>query len=140
MIRVSTDTLKRVGGAYPLLSSAHHHDEINRTNNNDKKAKTLSQKPVCVIMESLKRKHKRAKMNLAKAKEYYELSLINRVGLVRDPISGGWMVVFSDEEKGKGWELRTARGDVRLFKTLDAAISTVEEISGRVSSFGINLA
>lgn len=79
-------------------------------------------------------------MNVAKAKEYYQLGLINRVGAVRDPFSTGWMLVLSDEEKGTSWDLRTARGDVRLFKTLDAVISTVEEISGRVSSFGINVA
>jgi hypothetical protein len=92
-------------------------------------------------MKSLKRKHKRIKMNIAKAKEYYELGLITRAGVVRDPIeTGGWIVVLSDEEKGKSWELRTARGEVRSFKTLDAVISTVEEITGRVSSFGINLA
>jgi len=91
-------------------------------------------------MESLKRNNKRAKVNIAKAKEYYELNLINRIGALRDPISGGWMLVLSDEDKGKAWELRTARGDVRLFKTLDAAVSTVEEISGRVSSFGIYVA
>lgn len=91
-------------------------------------------------MYSLKQKHKEPKMNVAKAKEYYELDLIKRVGLVRDPLSTGWLVVLSDEDKGKSWDLRTARGDVRIFKTLDAAISTVEEISGRVSSFGINVA
>jgi hypothetical protein len=79
-------------------------------------------------------------MNVAKAKEYYELGLITRAGVVRDPWSTGWIVALSDEEKGKAWDLRTARGEVRLFKTLDAAISTIEEISGRVSSFGINLA
>lgn len=91
-------------------------------------------------MKLLKRKHKRPQVNLAKAKEYYELNLINRIGLVRDPISGGWMLVLSDEDKGKSWELRTARDEVRLFKTLDAAVSTVEEISGRVSSFPVYVA
>ncbi len=80
-------------------------------------------------------------MNVAKAKEYYDLGIITRAGVVRDPLEpGSWIVVLSNEEKQTSWDLRTARGEVRSFKTLDAVISTVEEISGRVSSFSINLA
>ena len=78
-------------------------------------------------------------MKLKQAKEYFHLGVLTGFDAVRDPLSGGsWMLVVSGKE-GRTWTLQTALGEDKSFSSLDTLIGQVEDITGRVSSFHINL-
>lgn len=77
-------------------------------------------------------------ITIKQAREYYELGVIVRFHVVRDPLQqGGWLVVV--EGKAGSWTLHTARDELRVFKTLDAAVRAVEETGMRVSSLAVGV-
>lgn len=67
------------------------------------------------------------------AREYFNLGVLTNFQILRDPMAHGW-TLFIDGKSGSSWNLVTARGEMRTFKTLDAAASTIEEITGRLNS------
>jgi hypothetical protein len=71
-------------------------------------------------------------MDIGKAKEYFELGLIQSA-VVRSPsvLHDGWTIELNGNIHGAQSILHTARGDVRKFKTLDAAAKTVRQIGLR---------
>ena len=78
-------------------------------------------------------------MKLKAAKDYYEMGVLTGFDAVRDPmVPGAWLLAISGKE-GHSWTLRTALGKDKSFSSLDTLIGQVEEITGRVSSFHINI-
>lgn len=78
-------------------------------------------------------------MKIKNAKEYYELGVLTGFDAVRDPLaSSAWILSISGKD-GRSWTLETAKGDVKSFSSLDTLVGEVESITGRVSSFHINL-
>lgn len=71
-------------------------------------------------------------MDIGKAREYFELGLIQGA-VVRSPnvLHNGWTVELSGSIGSAQPTLHTARGDVRQFKTLDAVAKAVREIGLR---------
>lgn len=75
-------------------------------------------------------------MNIKQAKEYFELGIIRGFESVRDPMGTGWLLVIVGKE-GRSWTLQTAKGEEKVFSSLDTLMGEVEKIAGRVSSFAI---
>lgn len=74
-------------------------------------------------------------MTIAKAKEYYSLGLVHSVVVhAPDLLNSGWTVELCGNIGSAGPLLKTSRGDVRAFKTLDAAAKVVREIGLRTWS------
>jgi len=72
-------------------------------------------------------------ITLKQAREYMDLGVIKSVSFVRSPNPGMWQVLFIGDDE-RSWDLRTAdRNEVRDFKTLDFAVSTVEQLGFRIS-------
>lgn len=68
-------------------------------------------------------------MDISKAREYFQLDLI-RDALVRAPsvLHNGWTIELSGNLGNASPIIHTARGEVREFKTLDAAAKAVRDI------------
>lgn len=63
-------------------------------------------------------------------KEFFERGIIAGAKILPEPMSKGWILSFAV----KGSEdvvLETARGGVRVFSSLDTAVSSIEGITGR---------
>ncbi|OJK60167.1 hypothetical protein BK247_26585 [Escherichia coli] len=71
-------------------------------------------------------------MDIGKAKEYFGLGLI-QAAVVRSSsiLHNGWTIELSGNIGSAQPTLHTARGEVRQFKTLDAAAKVVREIGLR---------
>ena len=50
--------------------------------------------------------------------------------------SGSWCVVF-EGTGGQSWDLKTALGKTKSYRSLDTLIEEVRSVTGRVSSFSI---
>jgi len=70
------------------------------------------------------------------AREYFHLGVLTSFQILRDPMANGW-TLFIDGKSGSSWHLVTARSDIRVFKTLDAAAASVQEITGRLLSLTV---
>jgi hypothetical protein len=58
---------------------------------------------------------------------------------VRESSQGaGWLLVVVGPD-GRSWTLKTAKGDDKVFSSLDTLMGEVEKISGRVSCFEISV-
>jgi hypothetical protein len=76
-------------------------------------------------------------MNIKKAVEYFDLGMIRGFFSVRESSQGaGWLLVIVGPDD-RSWTLKTAKGDDKVFSSLDTLMGEVEKISGRVSSFEI---
>lgn len=72
-------------------------------------------------------------ITMKQAREYVDLGVIKSVTFLRSPNLGMWQVLFVGDEE-RSWDLRTAdRNEVRDFKTLDFAVSTVEQLGIRIT-------
>lgn len=71
-------------------------------------------------------------MNIATASDYFALGLLDRA-TVRAPFMShdGWTVEIGGNIGNADPLLRTSRGQVRLFRTLDAAANAVRSIGFR---------
>lgn len=71
-------------------------------------------------------------MEVSRAKEYFSLGLITGI-LVRAPsvLHAGWTIELSGNLGNAVPVIRTARKEVREFKTLDAAAKVVREIGAQ---------
>jgi hypothetical protein len=78
-------------------------------------------------------------MNIKKAVEYFDLGMIRSFHSVRESSLGaGWLLVIAGPD-GRFWTLQTAKGEDKVYSSLDTLIGEVEKISGRVSSFEIHV-
>lgn len=66
-------------------------------------------------------------LKLSKAKDLYEFGVIVGAEIVDNPLKAGWLLQIKSRT-GEMLTLETDRGGVRVFKTLDAAFKTCEEI------------
>jgi hypothetical protein len=76
-------------------------------------------------------------MQVAQAREYVQIGAITSAFAMRDPVSGGWFFCLVGKDD-RTLELRTARGEVRTFRTLDALVTTADEICGKISSINFS--
>jgi hypothetical protein len=72
-------------------------------------------------------------MDIAKAKEYFELGLITGFYSVRDLEPGSWVLCIEGSD-GRSWDLKTAKGQMKTFRSLDTLAGEIESISGRLSA------
>lgn len=77
-------------------------------------------------------------ITISVAKDYFSLGVISRFQLLRPPMDIGW-TLFIEGKSGNSWTLATSRNEVRVFKTLDAAASAIEEIAGRLETFYVTV-
>jgi hypothetical protein len=77
-------------------------------------------------------------MNIKQAREYYDLGVLTKIYLVRDPMTTGWLLVLEGKEE-RSWTLQTALGAEKVYSSLDSAVVEVERITNRVSSLTIGI-
>ena len=66
-------------------------------------------------------------MNLKEAEILFNANVLQEPVITHDKLKGGWVVTLSGTHKLKP-TLETARGDVRVFKRLDAAVGVMFEL------------
>jgi hypothetical protein len=70
-------------------------------------------------------------MQIAQAKEYFNLGIVTGIQAVRDPMAvGAWLLVVMGKE-GRSWTLQTKLGKAKSFSSLDTLAGQVEQIAGR---------
>ena len=69
---------------------------------------------------------------MATAKEHFHLGLLSGFGIERLPMGGGWSVLLESRKTSTRPLLDARQKQPRVFKTLDAAVSAVEEIGFKV--------
>lgn len=69
-------------------------------------------------------------MDINKAKDYFHLGLFTGATVFGHSLmySDGWTIEFKGSTEKSGGMLKTVRGEVRQFKTLDAAASVLNDI------------
>ena len=76
-------------------------------------------------------------MNIKQAKEYYHLGVVSKIYAVVDALdSSAWCLVV-EGTGGQSWDLKTALGKTKSYKSLDTLIEEIRSITGRVSSLVI---
>lgn len=71
-------------------------------------------------------------ITVKQAREIFAAGLLSRFTIARDPLqSDGWVLQI-ESTNGFRWTLETARGDVRVFSTLDAVEATLRQIGAKV--------
>jgi len=80
-------------------------------------------------------------MDLSKAKDYFALGVVGGFSAHRVPMGKGWHLVIAGRgaRSGERWTLETARGELKVFSSLEALVSEVERIAGRVSSLNVTV-
>lgn len=71
-------------------------------------------------------------MQVRQAIEYFQLGVIASIYAMRDPLDRTKWILGFELSNGDGVELRTARGDVKTFSSLDTLAGEVETITGRL--------
>ena len=71
-------------------------------------------------------------MQVKQATEYFDLGVIERIYAMRDPLDRTKWILGFELHTGAAVELRTARGDVKTFSSLDTLAGEVETITGRL--------
>lgn len=71
------------------------------------------------------------------AREYLELGVLSYAFVLPLPMEKGWYVSL-EGTKGSAWHLGTARGELREFATLDAAVNALRAIGWQVSSLQVH--
>lgn len=64
---------------------------------------------------------------IGKVKDLFRYRVITDAMILPQPMSDGWLLQFRDTES-KLLTLETDRGKIRVFKTIDAAFKTAQEI------------
>ena len=77
-------------------------------------------------------------MQIKQAKEYFDLGVITAFHAVRDLKPGCWILSIAGRDD-RQWTLETARGEVKIFSSLDTLAGEVEKIAGRLSSINFNV-
>lgn len=77
-------------------------------------------------------------ITMQQAREYLDLGVMRGAVLLREPMGKGWYVVM-DGTSGGVWTLGTARGELRVFASLDSAANALREIGWKVTSFELGV-
>lgn len=73
-------------------------------------------------------------MDIKTAKEYYHLGVIAKIYAVVDALNPyAWCVVI-EGTGGQSWDLKTALGKTKSYKSLDTLVEEIRSITGRISS------
>ena len=67
------------------------------------------------------------KVTTAQAKRDYSIGFLNKFRIERAPLGTGWLVVLG-EGLAEGFLVDAARKEQRVFKSLDGAVSVLEDI------------
>lgn len=75
---------------------------------------------------------------IKQASEYSKLGVLTHMSAVRDAkIEGNWTLIGHHSDGERTFEVVTARGEWKSYKSLDTLIKDTEEVLGRVSSFDL---
>lgn len=74
------------------------------------------------------------KLTVKEFAQYVTLGVVTGVWVQRNPMANNWLVVVGMTD-GHGHELRTARGDIREFGSIDTAVRVIESAGCKVTSF-----
>jgi len=77
-------------------------------------------------------------MNIKKAREYFELGVIQSLEALRSPMSSGWLIQINGRE-GQSWVMQTALGSDKIYASLDTLMGEIEGITGRVTGFTVRI-
>ncbi|MEZ9578988.1 MULTISPECIES: hypothetical protein [unclassified Vibrio] len=68
------------------------------------------------------------KNELKDIKLLMDAGILAKATVTNSPMFGGWTVDFDGKKKGEGYGLYTQRGELRAFKSLDAACKVIKEL------------
>lgn len=71
------------------------------------------------------------------AREYLDLGVLAFAFVLPLPMEAGWYISL-EGTKGSAWNLGTARGELREFATLDAAVNALRAIGWHVSGLQVH--
>ena len=77
-------------------------------------------------------------MNIKKAREYFDLGVIQSFEVLRSPMSSGWLIQVVGRE-GQTWVIQTALRSDKIYASLDTLIGEIENITGRVTGFTVRI-
>ena len=72
-------------------------------------------------------------ITMQQAREYLDLGVMEGAVILREPMGSGWYISM-DGKAGGVWTLGTARGELRLFASLDSAGNALWDIGWKVIS------
>lgn len=76
-------------------------------------------------------------LTLAELRKYRELGVVSSVELIRAPMCDGrWFIAVSGTS-GSSWFVATARGDLRVFASVDTALGVLYDCGFPVSSLSV---
>nr|CRY95441.1 hypothetical protein [uncultured prokaryote] len=75
-------------------------------------------------------------ITMQQAREYLDLGVMEGAVILREPMGSGWHISM-DGKAGGVWTLGTARGELRVFASLDSAANALRDIGWRVTSFEV---
>ena len=75
-------------------------------------------------------------ITMQQAREYLGLGVMEGAFIVLEPMGLGWYISM-DGKAGGVWTLGTARGELRVFVSLDSAANALRDIGWRVTSFEV---
>jgi len=77
-------------------------------------------------------------MNIKKAREYFELGVIQSFEVFRAPMTTGWLIQIVGKE-GQTWVIQTALGVDKIYASLDTLVGEIQNITGRVTGFNVRI-
>ena len=78
-------------------------------------------------------------ITVKQVRDYIELGVVVRAYIMCDLSPGQWMICI-EGSRGESWTLQTARGEVRSFSSMDAAVNALVECGVRVTSLSVEVA
>lgn len=76
-------------------------------------------------------------LTVANAKRDFSIGYLRSFSILRDPLSSGWNVDIEDINGRRSFLVDARSKTARVFKTLDAAVSALEDIGFKISSLSI---
>ena len=75
-------------------------------------------------------------ITMQQAREYLDLGVMQGAVLLREPMGKGWYLSM-DGTSGNVWTLATARGELRVFSSLDSAVNALRDIGWKVTALEV---
>ena len=75
-------------------------------------------------------------ITMQQAREYLDLGVMEGAFILLEPMGLGWYISMEGKAGGV-WTLGTARGELRVFASLDSAANALRDIWWRVTSFEV---
>lgn len=76
-------------------------------------------------------------VTVQQARQYFDLGVLAFAFIVPVPMSTGWQITI-EGTSGTVWHLVTARGEVREFASLDAAVNALRSIGWKVAGLQVH--